>query len=110
MKQEIITALTFPRTMIESQRDLEQCPYPGLYIPKNLKCGLCTQRFECTWLYSNDEFVASAEKDDALLLDALEFAIHYVSATAIRKEHDLRTCACEICTWIKQAEALLNCL
>ena len=57
MNQEVSTALAFPRTLIDSQRDLEQCPYHGLYIPKK-KCRLCTESVECASLYSNDGFVA----------------------------------------------------
>lgn len=108
MKARIIKALAYPREFVHSNLRLEDCPHNGMYDDADARCLTCDDRYECGWLYDNDEFVTLEQKSVKQLVEALEFALDLVTAEASRWEHDSEHCHCEICTWMREARELLN--
>lgn len=101
MRHKIIEALTYPRLIIRNRLDLEGCPHHGHYASNTSVCWECSKQHECAWLFSHDEYIALEQKTDGVLVDALEFAIHYISGFCVSEDHDSATCACDTCTWLK---------
>ena len=108
MKETIIEALAYPRSLVRGDMDLDGCQHAGNYLGNRRDCDQCDQGAECEWLYSNDEFVALASKPLEELEGALEFAIGYVDARVTRARHKPRKCQCEACTWLRRTRRLLD--
>jgi len=47
------------------------------------------------------------QKPDKTLFNALEFAVHYIGGLTVAADHNTGTCACESCTWLRDAEGIL---
>ena len=108
IRHEIIESLGYPRYLIQSQRDLAECPHCGTYVQTDPKCRSCPDGFECQWLHSHDEFVALEKKSDHELIQALEFAIQYVAGFLLDMRHCRASCHCDSCNWMGNAERLFN--
>lgn len=106
MRRRIIEAITYPRMLVMSESVTDDCPMHGYYNPADGICRNCEQREECIWLNSNDEFTALARKPMDVLLAAFQFGIDYVDAHVTKKNHNPRRCACESCTWVRDARRL----
>jgi len=109
-RNRLINALKVPRTLIQSKIDLGDCPFNGHYVSETDSCRLCTEKFECAWLHSHDEFVALEQKSDEVLIEALEFAIHYVAGNCAMEDHYVSSCGCGHCAWLREARKLFDSL
>jgi hypothetical protein len=108
VRKQLIEALAYPRTLIDSGLQLENCPHNGRYDKQDLRCHECDSRPECEWLVHNDEFVALKNKPEDQLLAALEFALLHMSAFVASAGHDNRSCRCESCQWIRDSQDLYD--
>jgi hypothetical protein len=106
MKSEIIEMLDFPRKIVQGHVPFETCAHAGNFAPHDEGCLVCEARVECEWLYHNDESVALTEKSLDVIVDALGSAILYVDACVTRAGHNPRTCSCNACDWLGQAQRL----
>ena len=107
MKEQIIEMLDFPRMLVRSDIDFENCTHAGNFAPGDPICGDCASRLECSWLYHNDDFSGLREKRLPQLLKALEFALVFVEASSFRSGHrPKRRCPCEVCAWLYRARDL----
>ncbi|KPK55465.1 MAG: hypothetical protein AMS22_04325 [Thiotrichales bacterium SG8_50] len=108
MRKQMLEALAYPRDLIRSGLDVDNCPHSGNYAAEDIECLTCFDGPECRWLYHNDEFVALEGKSLAELADALEFALEHVSAQVIHSSHNQRTCRCDACAWLRKSQKLLD--
>jgi hypothetical protein len=106
MRRRIIEALTYPRMLMISRMDLQDCPMHRYYSADQQACQTCDQGGECHWLNSNEEFSVLIEQPIEALFEAFVFSIDYVDAHISRDGHNFRHCTCETCTWAKDARHL----
>lgn len=106
MRRRIIEELTYPRILLLANLDVEECPQNQSFNPAHDACQRCEQREECRWLNCNDEFSVLAQKPMEALFESLLFCIDYVDAQNSRENHNVRRCACESCTWVREASWL----
>ena len=106
MRRRIIEALTYPRILLMSNLDLEDCPQNSYFNPGHPSCQHCDQGDECHWLNCHEEFTVLATKPVEVLYESLMFSIDYVDAHSNREEHNVRRCACESCDWVRTARRL----
>ncbi len=108
MRRRIIEALTYPRMLMMSRIDLRDCPMNQFFSADQSICQTCNQGEECRWLNANDEFSVLAEQPIEALFAAFVISIDYVDAHIVRDGHNFRHCACETCTWAKEARHLVR--
>ena len=108
MRTRFIEALTYPRMLMTSTIDIDNCPMHG-YFDKTLDaCLVCDKGVECLWLNNHDEFSVLARKPIETLFEAFTFSIDYVDAYVTRDKHNPRRCACETCHWLREARHLVR--
>lgn len=108
MRRQIIEALTYPRMLMISRMDLEDCPMHRYFSADQQVCQTCNQGAECNWLNSNEEFSVLIEQPIEALFEAFVFSIDYVDAHISRDGHNFKHCTCETCTWAKDASYLVR--
>ncbi len=106
MRRRIIEALTYPRMLMMSRMDVSDCPMNRYFNADHPLCQTCRQDQECRWLNSNDEFSVLAEQPMEALFETFLFSIDYVEAHVSREKHNFRRCACDTCTWMRDARHL----
>jgi len=106
MKTEIIKMLEFPTKVVQGHIPFETCEHAGNFSPKDKGCLICDARIECEWLYHNDASTALGEKPLDVILEALGSALLYVDACVTRAGHDVETCRCDACEWLRRAQRL----
>lgn len=108
MRTRFIEALTYPRMLMTSTIDIDNCPMHG-YFDKTLDaCLVCDKGVECLWLNNHDEFSVLARKPVETLFEAFTFTIDYIDAYVTRDNHNPRRCACETCHWLREARHLVR--
>ncbi len=105
---QIIEMLTFPRLMALDSMELDGCPHEGQFEADSSRCKTCEYMYECTWLKSNEPFLALASSPVDELLNALRFAIDYVDSQNHRSGVARTFCVCKNCSWINSAKLLLK--
>ena len=106
MKRKIIEAMTYPRMLMMSRWDSDDCRLNHFYSPSHPDCWTCEQGTECQWLNSNDEFTVLANQPRDVLLKALRFSIDYVDTNVSSKDHNARRCVCESCRWLRNSRRM----
>jgi hypothetical protein len=108
MRQLLIQALKFPRRYIRSSLFLLDCPHGGNFQQGDQRCESCSQKEACHWLYLNDECTNTRNKSVAQLTQSLEFPLDYIDTDIAHAGHNIGTCTCSTCLWLKNTENLLN--
>ena len=103
MRATIVELLELPRRLIHDQVVIEICGHAGFFSPNDPECHVCQSRLECELLFHNEDFALLADKPVEVLLELLESSRIYIDAFVSRAGHDGRTCACDLCSWLKQA-------
>jgi hypothetical protein len=108
MRQLLINALDYPRHYIRASMLFTECVHGGNFQMGEQSCESCPQKDPCRWLYSNDECSDPQSKTTPGLLQALEYSLDYIDTEAAHMGHNIGTCNCHTCLWIKNAENLLS--
>jgi len=108
MRAKFVQALRFPRQLLKDELDLNECPHDGLLDIDDRRCRLCDQRQKCEWLYDNDEFADLSQRSLEELDDALNIAAWHMRAVIATWEHDDRSCRCDACRWLREAQGFLD--
>jgi hypothetical protein len=108
VKNEIIKAFEYPRSLVRCRIDIDECTHAGNYDNGSVECQDCQEGPECEWLCGNDEFVALEQKPLEELQSSLEIAKDYVYAQIMEWGHDSQVCHCDACKWLRMAEPLLE--
>ena len=103
VRAEIIELLRFPRALVRDSVPVENCVHQGYFSIEDAHSETCAQRFECLWLYHNDEFSGFAKKSTQQMLAGLDYAADLVDAHVARRGHSHRTCDCSACVWLRNA-------
>jgi len=110
LRELIITALVYPRRLMQGSIALEVCTHAGHYAPRQTDCRLCEHSPECEWLTGHDQHVDLKRKSVEALTEALEISFSYVDARVTLDGHDAIRCRCEACGWLRDTERLLETL
>lgn len=108
MRQLLVEALEFPRTYIRASVFFQECIHGGNFQAGDKFCEPCQQMEACRWLYYNDECSNLQRKSTAELFNSLELSLDYIDTDAAHRGHNIGTCSCLTCLWLKKAENLLN--
>ena len=108
MRQLLMEAFAFPRNYIRASLFLSNCIHGGNYQVGEQVCESCQQKDACRWLYSNDECSNLERKSTPDLLQSLEFSLDLIDTDAAHMGHNIGTCTCHTCLWLKSAENLLS--
>lgn len=110
LRAQTLAALDYPRRLMQGSIELDQCTHAGHYARRDLACRTCQHGLECEWLSGHDELVDLGHKPLEALADALEVCFSFVDARVTLDGHDSARCRCEACSWLRDAERLLDAL
>lgn len=108
MRDQIITALEYPRLLMEREVKQRSCSQHYHFNAEAEECGECLYILECQ-AYSRqlaEPTLRQASTGDLLRL--LKFGFEYVSYQLSRQDHDATQCDCDLCRWIRSATPLLD--
>lgn len=88
--------------------ELDDCPHDGRFQSRDPQCRTCEFMYQCTWLESNEPFVALAQRPLPELVNALRFSIDYVDSQNHREGKPVSKCVCETCRWLSMARRLVR--
>ncbi|MBI5612738.1 MAG: hypothetical protein HY942_06710 [Gammaproteobacteria bacterium] len=108
MRDALISALTYPRSVVRESVLPEDCPHNRSFDCEDHRCLTCEFEVECLWLCRNDEFAALQLRPLTDLVDALEFSLGYVQRRIDEPRHNIAKCGCATCAWSRQAEVLIE--
>ena len=108
MKGVILETLDYPRRHIRMDLSFDDCIHGGNFNKADMKCLECDYHSECRWMSENDECVDLQQKPVSHLINALEFSLEYIDSKLADWGHQIDTCSCETCNWLKQAESVYN--
>ena len=108
MKHLLIEALEFPRRYIRSNLSLIDCSHGGNFQLGEQRCECCLQKDACHWLYLNDECTNVENRRVADIMQSLEFSLDRIDTDMALAGHNIGTCHCATCIWLKNAENLLS--
>jgi hypothetical protein len=109
-RAQIVEALDYPRRLMQGSIELDRCTHAGHYAHRDPACRTCEHGLECEWLSGHDEMVDLERKSLEALADALEVCFSFVDARVTLDGHDSARCRCEACSWLRDAERLLDAL
>lgn len=106
MRRELIEALSYPRLLVRHIIDARDCPHDSLFDATSERCGHCDINSECHWVNCLNEFENFEGKPAYTINASLRYGIKLVEALHSDLRHDETTCACEPCTWVRNAHRL----
>lgn len=106
MRRKLIEALTYPRLFVLEKIDLDDCPEDGIFNSSCDRCRSCGLRQECHWLSCLNNFTDLASKPTHTIHASLLYSINLIEAHNEQTKHNSKACACESCTWIRDARQL----
>lgn len=99
--------LDYPRWIIEREVDFSHCRYGGRFEPSDDRCTSCHFGAACRWLNLRQP-APTASDPLPELMHALDTAVAYLrSPDREHATHD-RHCACDTCTWLRDAKSFLR--
>ncbi|NNF51320.1 MAG: hypothetical protein HKN59_02670 [Gammaproteobacteria bacterium] len=108
ISRQLIEMLTFPRLKAIEALDLGVCPHGGVFHARDQGCQTCIAMFECSWLKSHEPFVDLASQSRPELVASLRLAIDFLVSQNHRKNSAIKSCVCESCRWIENANRLIR--
>lgn len=108
MRDELIAALAYPRSIVRDYALPADCPHNRSFDCEDRRCLVCEFEVECLWLCRNDEFAALRLRPLAELVDALEFSLGYIQRRINEPKHNSAKCRCAACAWSREAETLIE--
>jgi len=106
MRRKLLEALTYPRLFVLDSIDHEDCPHESLFDSSCDRCHDCSLGRECHWMSCLNNFADFANKPTHTINASLLYSINLVQK---RNENTLphsKTCTCESCTWLRNAQQL----
>ncbi len=106
MRQHLIDALMYPRTLVLQSIDEQDCPHDTLFVADSERCHHCSLNRECHWIRCLNEFADFKQQANHTLNASLRYGIKLVEIQSKKLQHDQTTCQCEACTWARDAQRL----
>lgn len=107
-RERIITALGYPRSLMEQEIVKRQCPEHHVFNDRVEACRECLYILECQ---ARSDQLAEASLRAASgprLYTLLQLGMEYVSHQPECFDHPVEKCECDHCCWIRQARPLLE--
>ena len=103
MRRKMLEAITYPRSLVSKDIDPETCPHDGIFAVLSERCQNCDLGKECHWLSCIDKVADIGTQPDYTIHAILVFGLSLIEANIKQLQHDLETCTCGSCTWIRNA-------
>jgi hypothetical protein len=108
MRREMIEALSYPRLLIEKFIEANDCPYENLFDATSERCHACDLGQPCHWVQCLDEFSDFSETPTYTINASLRYAVRLVESLHSELQHDETRCTCEVCTWVRNTQRLIE--
>ena len=108
MRRQMIEALTYPRLRVLQIIEQRDCPQDSLFEPTSSRCQECDMNRECHWVRRLHEFSNFNDKPAHTINASLRYGIKLVESLHSKLHHDETLCTCEACSWIRDAQRLIE--
>ena len=108
MRRQLIEALSYPRLLVEQIIDARDCPHGSLFEATSERCHQCDINRECHWVSCLNEFADFANKPTFTINASLRYGVKLVESLHEELHHDETACTCEACTWVRDAQRLIE--
>lgn len=108
MKEQLIEAVSYPAILVKQLVAAGNYPYRSLYEASGERCHKCEGNGSCGWDTCLQDFRRFEDRSEQFLTETLREGIKLVEALHSELRHDETTCRCETCTWIRNAEHLVE--
>ena len=108
MRRQLIEALTYPGLLVRQLIDAGNYAHDSFYAATGERCHNCDGKGACSWGRCLEDFVHREDKTTQELGESLREGIKLVESLHARLRHDETTCTCETCSWIRNAEHLIE--
>jgi hypothetical protein len=108
MRRQLIEALTYPRLLILKLLDDRDCVHDSVFEATSERCHECGMNSECHWATCLNDFQELREKPVHTLNASLRYGVRLVERYHSELRHDETTCTCEACSWIRDAQRLIE--
>jgi hypothetical protein len=106
MRQRMLEAISYPRSCVLKNIDHKDCPHDGLFESSSKRCQGCDLGKECHWLSCLDKLSDLDSKPTHAIHASLVFGLSLIEAENEHIQHDSESCACDSCTWARDAQQL----
>ncbi|WP_275098638.1 hypothetical protein [Sedimenticola hydrogenitrophicus] len=107
-REQIITALGFPRLLMEQEIKRRVCPEHYRFNDQVEECNECLYILECQCYGEYLAGPALGKASTIELVRLLQFGYEYVTHQLKRQDHETASCSCELCSWIRSVTPLLE--
>lgn len=107
MRRQMIAALDFPRDLILNLVEEHDCPRGQLFEPGNALCIECQLNRQCHWVTILNDYSDFTGKPAYTINASLRYGVQLVEEFSGGQQHEIMTCACEACSWLRDARALI---
>ena len=108
MRRQLIEALTYPGLLVRQLIEEGNFAHASFYEATGQRCQACDGVGECGWDKCLGDFSHRDDKSMGALSGSLRDGIKLVEALHSELRHDETTCTCETCSWIRNAEHLME--
>jgi hypothetical protein len=108
MRKQLIEALGYPRSLVQRIIDGTDCPHESLFDATSERCHECGINSECHWVACLNEFADFKDKPTHTINASLRYGVKLVEALNSELPHDGTACTCESCTWVRNAQRLIE--
>lgn len=107
MRREMIEALDYPRNLILTLIEERECPCRDRFEAGNEFCCKCDLNRECHWVTFLNDYSDFDGKPTYTINASLRYGVRLVEELSEGLQHDLATCSCEACSWLRDARKLI---
>ncbi len=108
MRRQLSEALMFPGLLVRQLIEAGNYPHKSLFEATGERCHKCDGSDQCGWEMCLEDFRHLGEQSEEELASNLREGIKIVERLHNHLRHDETTCTCETCSWIRNAEHLLE--
>ena len=108
MRRQLIEALSYPHLLVQQLIEEGNFAHASFYEVVGERCGACDGGSNCGWGQCFGDFSHRDDKTTAELSASLREGIKLIEAMHRHLRHDETVCTCETCSWIRNAEHLME--
>jgi len=108
MRRQLMEALSYPAILVRQLVDGGGYPHASLFEATGERCHKCDADGACSWDNCLQDFRHFEDRSTEFLTETLREGIKLVEALQSELHHDETTCTCESCSWIRNAEHLVE--
>ena len=108
MRRQLVEALSYPRLLVRRIIDGQECPHNSLFEATSHRCHQCGVNRECHWAACLDDFADFSDKPTHTINASVRYGVKLVESLHSELRHDETTCTCEPCSWVRDAQRLVE--